>query len=192
MDSLVFRRVTEELQLSQKDLSLTRTENTHLTAELEKLLVLPTNNSTPVDRVDKMITCLEKQVVALQAELQSLSEENQKQAEELALWRLTAQTPCLDPEDPTAATLSPGHNTVTVIREDELLLSCTSNRAFDGEKSLDTEKRIPILQTTSVSPELRGPNVDVGLNPPISHPVFSPGPGREIEERDLSITRSSG
>ncbi|KAM9414044.1 uncharacterized protein ACWYII_025577 isoform 1-T2 [Salvelinus alpinus] len=62
------------------------------------------------------ITCLEKQVVALQAELQSLSEENQRQAEELAVWRLTAQTPCLDPEDPIAATLSPAplspvHNT---------------------------------------------------------------------------------
>uniref|UniRef100_A0A674CKY9 Si:dkeyp-115e12.6 n=1 Tax=Salmo trutta TaxID=8032 RepID=A0A674CKY9_SALTR len=62
------------------------------------------------------ITCLEKQVVALQAELQSLSEENQRQAEDLAVWRLMAQTPCLDPEDPIAAThspapLSPGHNT---------------------------------------------------------------------------------
>ncbi|XP_041701807.1 centromere protein F [Coregonus clupeaformis] len=107
-------------------------------------------------------------VVALQAELQSLSEENQRQAEELALWRLMVQPPCLDPEDPTAATLSPGHNTatlspatlspghntatlspatlspghntatlspgqhnsVTVIREDELLLSCTSSRLY--------------------------------------------------------------
>uniref|UniRef100_A0A4W5NJY3 Si:dkeyp-115e12.6 n=1 Tax=Hucho hucho TaxID=62062 RepID=A0A4W5NJY3_9TELE len=103
------------------------------------------------------ITCLEKRVAALQAELQSLSEENQRQAEELAVWRLTAQTPCLDPEDPIAAPLSPGHNTaplspghntaplspghntaplspghntVTVIREDELLLSCTSNRLY--------------------------------------------------------------
>ncbi|XP_014068425.2 trichohyalin isoform X1 [Salmo salar] len=99
------------------------------------------------------ITCLEKQVVALQAELQSLSEENQRQAEDLAVWRLMAQTPCLDPEDPIAAThspaplspghntaplspghntapLSPGHNTVTVIREDELLLSCTFNRLY--------------------------------------------------------------
>lgn len=83
-------------------------------------------------------------MVALQAELQSLSEENQRQAEDLAVWRLMAQTPCLDPEDPIAAThspaplspghntapLSPGHNTVTVIREDELLLSCTFNRLY--------------------------------------------------------------
>ena len=76
----------------------------------------------------------------LQAELQSLSEENQRQAEELTVWRLTAQPLCLDPEDLTSATLSPGHNTATlspgqrssvmVIREDELLLSCTSSRLY--------------------------------------------------------------
>uniref|UniRef100_A0A8K9XFS9 Si:dkeyp-115e12.6 n=1 Tax=Oncorhynchus mykiss TaxID=8022 RepID=A0A8K9XFS9_ONCMY len=60
------------------------------------------------------ITCLEKQVVMLQAELQSLSEENQRQAEELTVWRLTAQPLCLDPEDLTSATLSPGHNTATL------------------------------------------------------------------------------
>nr|XP_046151893.1 uncharacterized protein LOC123993599 isoform X2 [Oncorhynchus gorbuscha] len=60
------------------------------------------------------ITCLEKQVVMLQAELQSLSEENQRQAEELTVWRLMAQPLCLDPEDLTSATLSPGHNTATL------------------------------------------------------------------------------
>uniref|UniRef100_A0A4W5KU31 Si:dkeyp-115e12.6 n=1 Tax=Hucho hucho TaxID=62062 RepID=A0A4W5KU31_9TELE len=95
-------------------------------------------DSTPLAPLQ--ITCLEKQVVMLQAELQSLSEENQRQAEELAVWRLAAQPLCLDPEDLTAATLSPGHDTatlspgqhssVTVIREDELLLSCSSSRLY--------------------------------------------------------------
>nr|XP_029518399.1 uncharacterized protein LOC115130944 isoform X1 [Oncorhynchus nerka] len=61
------------------------------------------------------ITCLEKQVVMLQAELQSLSEENRRQAEELTVWRLMAQPLCLDPEDLTSAILSPGHNTATLI-----------------------------------------------------------------------------
>ncbi|XP_010896678.2 centromere protein F [Esox lucius] len=80
------------------------------------------------------ITCLQQQLVALQAELQSLSEENQRQAEELAVWRLTTQAPCLDSEEPVDGTApglnTGGYNTVTVIKEDELLLSCNSSRLY--------------------------------------------------------------
>ena len=86
------------------------------------------------------------QVVALQAHLQILSEEHQKQAEELALWRLTTneltqvqmpwlsqdqtqeQAPCLGQEGQLLLGGSP--SSVTVIREDELLLSCTSSRLY--------------------------------------------------------------
>ncbi|KAL0973884.1 hypothetical protein UPYG_G00212390 [Umbra pygmaea] len=89
--------------------------------------VLDTTLLTPLQ-----VTCLETLVGALQAELQSLCVENQKQAEELAVWRLTTQVPCLDteePEDPGGPVVNTGgYNTVTVIKEDELLLSCTSNR----------------------------------------------------------------
>ncbi|XP_046878739.1 centromere protein F [Hypomesus transpacificus] len=92
------------------------------------------------------INCLQQQVVALQAHLQILSEEHQKQAEELALWRLTTneltqvqmpwlsqdqtqeQAPCLGQEGQLLLGGSP--SSVTVIREDELLLSCTSSRLY--------------------------------------------------------------
>ncbi|KAM4621797.1 uncharacterized protein ACJ7VT_006096 [Polymixia lowei] len=134
------------------------------------------------------ISLLEQQVVALQAELQAVSEENQRQAEELAIWRLASQpAPTVDqdliqtcdqseiqdqtsvlfqtpnqssqqqthnvshdlsetqastptaqaraptpgPEEPAALGVSELQHcvsTVTVIREDELLLSCSSNK----------------------------------------------------------------
>ncbi|KAJ8014870.1 hypothetical protein DPEC_G00020260 [Dallia pectoralis] len=89
---------------------------------------------TVLDTTTLQITCLEKQLVALQAELQSLSEENLRQSEELAVWRLTTQTPCLDSEELVDATdtclNTGGHKTVIVIKEDELVLSCTSGRLY--------------------------------------------------------------
>ncbi|XP_062332027.1 centromere protein F [Osmerus eperlanus] len=92
------------------------------------------------------INCLQQQVVALQAHLQILSEEHQKQADELVLWRLTTneltqvqmpwltqdqtleQATCLGQEGQPVPGGSP--SSVTVIREDELLLSCTSSRLY--------------------------------------------------------------
>lgn len=87
------------------------------------------------------------QVVALQSKLQALSEQNQQQSEELTVWRLASQpAPAFnkhhstDGECGTSAAPddlnqdqvqilgpeeSPGN--VTVIREDELFLSCSSN-----------------------------------------------------------------
>lgn len=92
------------------------------------------------------------QVVELKKKLKALSAESQQQAEELAVWRLASQTaPIFDLQDETSilsqdheTTPSPGGPTstaqpppaavqrgcgsVTVVREDELLLSCSSNK----------------------------------------------------------------
>ncbi|XP_010737488.3 centromere protein F isoform X2 [Larimichthys crocea] len=91
------------------------------------------------------IKCLQKKVVELHMKLQALSKDTQQQAEELTMWRLASQpaptfdlsntetntetqsnqlqtdkAPCLGVQE------SPGN--VTVTREDELLLSSSSNK----------------------------------------------------------------
>ncbi|KAF0039818.1 hypothetical protein F2P81_008053 [Scophthalmus maximus] len=96
------------------------------------------------------INHLEQQVVALQMKLRALSEETQQQTEELALWRLASQpAPTFDQfqnQDQSSAAgltdetthIPPGTESrapsqespsnVAVIREDELFLSCSSNK----------------------------------------------------------------
>uniref|UniRef100_A0AAV2MJM7 Kinetochore protein Cenp-F/LEK1 Rb protein-binding domain-containing protein n=1 Tax=Knipowitschia caucasica TaxID=637954 RepID=A0AAV2MJM7_KNICA len=63
------------------------------------------------------ISHLQQQVVALQAKLQVLCEENQQKTEELAVWRLCSEPCALTESQP-----------VTLLREDEILLSCSSNK----------------------------------------------------------------
>ncbi|XP_077466311.1 uncharacterized protein LOC144082787 isoform X2 [Stigmatopora argus] len=93
---------------------------------------------TPMGRTDgDLISHLQTQVVALQRKREELMMVSQEQAEELAIWRLAGQpSSTLDqvlhnqgqemekPAQPNTR----GHNTTLVIREDELLLSSTSNR----------------------------------------------------------------
>lgn len=93
-------------------------------------------------------------MVELKNKLKALSAERQQQAEELAVWRLASQTaPIFDLQDetsilsqpqpvqekhqattPSAGTQPPpaagqrSRGSVTVVREDELLLLCSSNK----------------------------------------------------------------
>ncbi|XP_054647177.1 centromere protein F isoform X3 [Dunckerocampus dactyliophorus] len=88
----------------------------------------------------RLISHLQQQVVALQKKLQELSEMSKQQAEELAIWRLASQSSSTSkqdqifpsPGDPSE--MHPNHMTHTdnslalVIREDEVFLSCISDR----------------------------------------------------------------
>ncbi|XP_028315114.1 centromere protein F isoform X1 [Gouania willdenowi] len=88
---------------------------------------------------------LQQQVVALQMKIKALSEEVQQQAEELVLWKLSSQpAPTFnmlelqtDPDKMIQSqaqaqthTLAPlcRQDNITVIREDQLLLSCSSRK----------------------------------------------------------------
>ncbi len=86
------------------------------------------------------------QMVELHMRVKALSEANQQQAEEIAVWRLASQpAPTFDCTDNQSVTQDPGQalkteaevqkpclgvqsspEYVTVIREDELVLSCSS------------------------------------------------------------------
>lgn len=98
------------------------------------------------------------QVVELKKKLKALSAESQQQAEELAVWRLASQTaPIFDLQDevsilsqsqsiqqttgemtqsqgltstvqPPCPAVQESRGSVAIIREDELLLSCSSNK----------------------------------------------------------------
>ncbi|XP_033830563.1 centromere protein F [Periophthalmus magnuspinnatus] len=86
------------------------------------------------------ISYLQQQVVALQTKLQALYEENQQKTEELALWRLASEPVCaLTESEPVDHQHEggPGHlqtatqeqsGCVTLWREDEILLSSSSNK----------------------------------------------------------------
>ncbi|XP_030621656.1 centromere protein F-like [Chanos chanos] len=78
------------------------------------------------------IHCLQEQVQSMQAQIQSLAEENKRQVEELEFWRQTD--------------LSPGETvdhhgdsgTIVLVREDQLLLSCSSNRILAQNRDTRT------------------------------------------------------
>nr|XP_057916009.1 centromere protein F [Doryrhamphus excisus] len=74
----------------------------------------------------RLICHLKQQVKAQQKELQRLSQVAKQQAEELAIWRLASQPDSASEKDQTLP--DPGDRSALVIREDEVLLSCTSKR----------------------------------------------------------------
>lgn len=75
-------------------------------------------------RLDQ-ISHLQQQVVALQTKLQALSEENQQKTQELALWKLSSESVTGVESQQTAPESS---GCVTLMREDEIRLSCSSNK----------------------------------------------------------------
>ncbi|XP_077388721.1 uncharacterized protein LOC144026079 [Festucalex cinctus] len=79
---------------------------------------------------DEIINYLQTQVVALQRDLQKLTEVSQQQAGELAIWRLASQpSSALDQVLPSQAQHgAKDQSAALVIREDEVLLSCATNR----------------------------------------------------------------
>ncbi|XP_034546257.1 centromere protein F [Notolabrus celidotus] len=152
------------------------------------------------------IVRLQQQVVELHTKLRSLSEETQQQAEELTMWRLASQPaptfdllntensePQSDQQQTEGMTQdqlkvqvqnlgvqeSPGN--VTVIRGDELFLSCSSNRLqgrmlfsrlqhsnLPEPKSLHPSKKMAALQeynqvTTKVDKEIEKENLDINV-----------------------------
>ncbi|KAJ8405143.1 hypothetical protein AAFF_G00321340 [Aldrovandia affinis] len=72
------------------------------------------------------ITALQKQLVELQSQVSSLREENARQAEELEVWRVTGEPvpPLLVGE----TTIHPHVGSITVVREDQLLLTCRASK----------------------------------------------------------------
>ncbi|CAJ1058740.1 centromere protein F [Xyrichtys novacula] len=156
------------------------------------------------------IVHLQQQVMELNMKLRSLSEASKQQAEELAMWRLASQpAPTFDPsnaenqsetQDQISAFResqsdqqqsdestqnhakvqeSPGH--VTVIRGDELLLSCSSNKLqgrtlfsrlqhsnLPEPKSLQPAKKTATLQdynqvTTRLNKETEKENLNISI-----------------------------
>lgn len=127
---------------------------------------------------------LQQQVVELKKKLKALSAESQQQAEELAVWRLASQTaPIFDLQDETSilsqdheTTPSPGGPTstaqpppaavqrgcgsVTVVREDELLLSCSSNK-LQGHIVFSRLQQSNIAQPSKKNTKLQGHTWDV-------------------------------
>ncbi|XP_037636203.1 centromere protein F isoform X2 [Sebastes umbrosus] len=115
--------------------------------DLEKEDGKTTGTEEELDLVSEFhINRLQQQVEELQMRLRALSAETQQQAEELVMWRLASQTaPTFDQFLPNTDNMSetqdqvsavrqsqsiqqesPGN--VTVVREDELFLSCFSNK----------------------------------------------------------------
>ncbi|XP_061541517.1 centromere protein F [Phycodurus eques] len=132
---------------------------------------LPTAPSVSLDitsetsgSADEMIDYLQTRVVALQRELQEHSKVAQQQAEELAIWRLASQpSSMLDQGLPSQGAQSEtqtqhgdmGQNPALVVRKDEVLLSCVSNR-LQG-RMLSASMQQPNLPERSI----QQPPVDV-------------------------------
>ncbi|KAG8003967.1 Centromere protein F [Nibea albiflora] len=114
--------------------------------DLERMKMKTTRSQEELEEVCQLqIKCLQKKVVELHMKLQAVSKDTQQQAEELTMWRLASQpAPTFDlsntdnqsetrsnqQQTDEASCLgvqeSPGN--VTVTREDELLLSSSSNK----------------------------------------------------------------
>lgn len=152
------------------------------------------------------INHLEQQVVALQKKLRALSEETQQQNEELAVWRLASQpaptfehilpnkdnqseiqdqvssqqhtydmTHILHQEPaPLGVPQNPGH--VTVIREDELFLSCSTKKLqgrmmfsrlqqsnLSEPKSLQSSKKTSVQDTAEIDMESEKENQEISF-----------------------------
>lgn len=114
--------------------------------DLERMKMKTSKSQEELEEVCELqVKCLQEKVVELHMKLQALSKDTKQQAEELAMWRLASQpaptfdlsntdnesetrsnqqqtdeAPCLGVQE------SPGN--VTVTREDELLLSSSSNK----------------------------------------------------------------
>ncbi|XP_061786324.1 uncharacterized protein [Nerophis lumbriciformis] len=111
-----------------------------------------------------LISHLQQQVVAQQRRLQELSEVAQQQAEELAIWRLACQPNSssdqdqLLPNSGDQSEMRPSHMTHTdnslalVIREDEVLLSCSSNRLQGRMLSTSMQQKAPSELSTNQPP----------------------------------------
>ncbi|XP_062281959.1 centromere protein F isoform X2 [Scomber scombrus] len=161
-------------------------------------------DADPASRLQ--INHLQQQVVVLQKKLRALSVETQRQTEELAVWRLSSQpaptfedilpnpenpsqtqdqissqqhtndmTPSLHQEPaPLGVPQSPGQ--VTVIREDELLLSCSSKKLqgrmlfsrlqhsnHSEPKSLHSSKKTSAHNTAEVDMESEKENQEISF-----------------------------
>ncbi|XP_061140351.1 centromere protein F [Syngnathus typhle] len=114
---------------------------THTSNLVAKKDVLPTALSVSHDITsekgqshDEIINHLQTQVVALQKELEELTEVARQQTEELSIWKLASQpSSTLDHVLPSrygtpTQRSAKDHSAALVIREDEVLLSCVSNR----------------------------------------------------------------
>ncbi|XP_061756185.1 centromere protein F [Nerophis ophidion] len=111
-----------------------------------------------------LISHLQQQVVAQQRRLQELSVMAQQQAEELAIWRLACQPNSssdqdqLLPNSGNQSEMRPSHMTHTdnslalVIREDEVLLSCSSNRLQGRMLSTSMQQKMPSELSTNQPP----------------------------------------
>uniref|UniRef100_A0A3Q1FBT9 Si:dkeyp-115e12.6 n=1 Tax=Acanthochromis polyacanthus TaxID=80966 RepID=A0A3Q1FBT9_9TELE len=139
--------ITEELQSLQENVKRSEDEGQDLEREDRT-----TQAEEDLDEVSQAhINHLQQQVEALQMQVRALTEETQQKAEELAVWRLTSQpAPTFDQflqstdaqsetqkrttqnqaqtvQEPSLGTQR-NQGSITVIREDELFLNCSSNK----------------------------------------------------------------
>ncbi|XP_026186422.1 centromere protein F isoform X2 [Mastacembelus armatus] len=136
------------------------------------------------------INHLEQQMMALQTKVLALTEQTQQQAEELAVWRLASQlAPTFDEILPHIDNRSETQDQIcavrqcTVIREDELFLSCCSNKlqgqmlfsrlqhtSFPEPKCLPPSKKTSPLQenhqdTAKINKESEKENLSISFIP---------------------------
>ncbi|XP_023137769.2 centromere protein F isoform X1 [Amphiprion ocellaris] len=139
--------ITEELQSLQENVKRSEDEGHDLEREDRT-----TQAEEDLDEVSQAhINHLQQQVEALQMQVRALTEETQQKAEELEVWRLASQpAPTFDQflqstdaqreiqeqttqnqaqtvQEPSLGTQK-NQGSITVIREDELFLSCSSNK----------------------------------------------------------------
>lgn len=74
-----------------------------------------------------MLVVVGLQVQALLSEVQRLMEDNQRQAEELELWRTASQEPSALLTGSMAGDYG-DDDSITLVREDHILLSCGANK----------------------------------------------------------------
>ncbi|XP_057706964.1 centromere protein F isoform X2 [Corythoichthys intestinalis] len=105
---------------------------------------------------DDIIRHLQTQVVALQREREELTKVAQQQAEELSVWRLASQSTSTlnqvlpdqgQQSETQAQPNTEDHYAALVIREDEVLLSCTSNR-LQGHMLSTSVQQINLSETS--------------------------------------------
>ncbi|XP_077434331.1 uncharacterized protein LOC144059251 [Vanacampus margaritifer] len=114
---------------------------------------------------DEIINCLQTQVVALQRELQKLTEVSQQQAGELSIWRLASQpSSTVDQVLPSQMGPQTQHcakdqSAALVIREDELLLSCLTNRLQGRMLSTSMQRNnVPEMSVHQRSSDMNTPS----------------------------------
>uniref|UniRef100_A0A8C9R3Y4 Si:dkeyp-115e12.6 n=1 Tax=Scleropages formosus TaxID=113540 RepID=A0A8C9R3Y4_SCLFO len=127
-DSVIASQARESLQKHKQEAGLPVVSSRMSARELEEAKGVQASSTQTGLGEDKhknaspQIKFLEQQLLELQSQLSILTEVNQRQAEELEVWKMTGDS--VTPEFFEEPTIHTGKGSVVVQREDHLLLSC--------------------------------------------------------------------